>query len=498
MGSGPAHPKYGDFCQPSHFESAKALAIQLADEGISQEAMTRRTETPREENNKRKSWIPPTSQKKQKVVTIFSATTPTNPVPQKPYSGTLPKCNQCNYHHTGTCKEMFCTSCKKKGHTARFGRSPTAGPAQGSNTGVSKACYGCGEVGHFKKNCPKATGTANVRMFAMGTKEALVDPCCMTGPEIIREATEKIIQIRERMKTARSRQKSYADRRRKPLEFQVGDHVLLKVSPWKGMGIHDTFHVSNLKKCVSDESLVVPLEEIQVNPNLNLVEEPVEIMDREVKRLKQSRIPIVKVRWNAKRGPEFTWEREDQMKLKTTRLLSGTMSPAAIEAMIDARVAAALASYKSLRQQSQELGTNSEVNGENHRRCNYENFLNYKPNSFFGIGGVIELTRWFEETESAFAISSCTEECKVKFAACTLMGSALTWWNRHVQVMVLSATNALTWIELKMMLLAEYCPRSEVRKLKREFRNLTMKGSEIQAYTTRFTTSRALSSDGEP
>ena len=92
-------------------------------------------------------------------------------------------------------------------------------------------------------------------------------------------------------------------------------------------------------------------------------------------------------------------------------MVSGTMSPAAIEAMIDARVAAALANYKPLRQQGQELGTNSEVNGENHRRCNYENFLNCKPNSFFGIGGVIELTRWFEETGSAFAISSCTEEC---------------------------------------------------------------------------------------
>jgi hypothetical protein len=183
----------------------------------------------------------------------------------------------------------------------------------------------------------------------------------LTGPEIIRETTEKIIQIRERMKTARSRQKSYADKRRKPLEFQVGDHVLLKVSPWKGMvrfgkrgklnpryigpfeilarigpvayklrlpqelqGIHDTFHVSNLKKCLSDESLVIPLEEIQVNPNLNFVEEPVEIMDREVKRLKQSRIPIVKVRWNAKRGPEFTWEREDQMKLKYPQLFSNS------------------------------------------------------------------------------------------------------------------------------------------------------------------------------
>ena len=183
----------------------------------------------------------------------------------------------------------------------------------------------------------------------------------LTGPEIIRETTEKIVQIRERMKTARSRQKSYVDRRRKPLEFQVGDHVLLKVSPWKGMvrfgrwgkvnpryigpfeilarigpvayklrlpqelqNIHDTFHVSNLKKCLTDKSLVVPLEEIQVNPNLNFVEEPVEIMDREIKRLKQSRIPIMKVRWNARRGPKFTSEREDQMKLKYPQLFSNS------------------------------------------------------------------------------------------------------------------------------------------------------------------------------
>ena len=183
----------------------------------------------------------------------------------------------------------------------------------------------------------------------------------LTGPEIIRETTEKIVQIRERMKTVRDRQKSYADKRRKPLEFQVGDLVLLKVSPWKGMvrfgkrgklnpryigpfeilarigpvayklklplelqNVHDTFHVSNLKKCLTDTTLIVPLEEIQVNEKLNFVEEPVEIMDREVKRLKQSRIPIVKVRWNAKRGPEFTWEREDQMKRKYPHLFDNT------------------------------------------------------------------------------------------------------------------------------------------------------------------------------
>ncbi|GKC11918.1 putative reverse transcriptase domain-containing protein [Tanacetum coccineum] len=168
----------------------------------------------------------------------------------------------------------------------------------------------------------------------------------LTGPELIRETTEKIIQIKNRLLTARSRQKSYADVRRKPMEFNVGDMVMLKVSPWKGVirfgkrgklspryvgpfkiierigpvayrlelpeklcGIHNTFHVSNLKKCL--ENLVIPLEGIQLDDKLHFIEEPVEIMDREVKQLKQSRIPIVKVHWNSRRGPEFTWERED-------------------------------------------------------------------------------------------------------------------------------------------------------------------------------------------
>ena len=86
--------------------------------------------------------------------------------------------------------------------------------------------------------------------------------------------------------------------------------------------VHSTFHVSNLKKCLSDETLVIPLDEIEINESLNFVEEPVEVMDREVKQTKQSRIPIVKVRWNAKRGPELTWEREDQMKLKYPHLFT--------------------------------------------------------------------------------------------------------------------------------------------------------------------------------
>ncbi|GJZ48181.1 putative reverse transcriptase domain-containing protein [Tanacetum coccineum] len=129
--------------------------------------------------------------------------------------------------------------------------------------------------------------------------------------------------------------KNYVDKRLKPLEFEVGDMVLLKVSPWKGVvrfgkrgklspryigsfkilasvglvaytlelpkelkGIHSTFHVSNLKKCLAEGDIVVPMEEIQLDNKFHMIEEPVEIVDREVKRLKQSRIPIVKVRWN--------------------------------------------------------------------------------------------------------------------------------------------------------------------------------------------------------
>ncbi|GJS67621.1 putative reverse transcriptase domain-containing protein [Tanacetum coccineum] len=150
----------------------------------------------------------------------------------------------------------------------------------------------------------------------------------LTGPELIRDTTEKIVQIKNRLLAARSRQKSYADKRLKPLEFEVGDMVLLKVSPWKGAfpeelkGIHSTFHVSNLKKCLAEGEVVVPLEEIQLDDKLHMIEEPVEIVDKEVKRLKQSRIPIVKVRWNSQRGPEFTWEREDQIKKKYPHLFT--------------------------------------------------------------------------------------------------------------------------------------------------------------------------------
>nr|GEV33351.1 putative reverse transcriptase domain-containing protein [Tanacetum cinerariifolium] len=143
------------------------------------------------------------------------------------------------------------------------------------------------------------------------------------SPKLIQETTKKIVQIKQRMQAARDRQKSYADLKRKPIEFQVGDKVMLKVSPWKGVvrfgkrgklnpkyvgpfkvlgvignvgyklnlpkelsRVHNTFHVSNLKKCHADEPLAVLLDGLHFDDKLHFVEEPVEIVDREVKWLK--------------------------------------------------------------------------------------------------------------------------------------------------------------------------------------------------------------------
>ncbi|KAI3819895.1 hypothetical protein L1987_13748 [Smallanthus sonchifolius] len=144
----------------------------------------------------------------------------------------------------------------------------------------------------------------------------------LIGPELVLETSEKIVQIRNRMAAARDRQKSYADKRLKrigPVTYQLDQPEGLS-------GVHNVFHISNLKKCLADESLTVPLEEPHNDEQLRFIEEPMEIMDREVKTLKRSKIPIVRVCWNSKRGPEFTWEREDQMMRKYPNLFKHSTS----------------------------------------------------------------------------------------------------------------------------------------------------------------------------
>ncbi|GJS88107.1 hypothetical protein Tco_0770743 [Tanacetum coccineum] len=155
----------------------------------------------------------------------------------------------------------------------------------------------------------------------------------LIGPELVQETTDKVVVIKEKIQAVRDRQKSYANSGRKMTEYEVGENVLLKVSPWKGVmrfgkkgklapryvrpfeilerigpvayrlrlpeeliGVHDTFHVSNLKKCLGNANLHVPLNEIKIDKTICFVEEPVGIMDHEVRSLKRSRIPLVKVR----------------------------------------------------------------------------------------------------------------------------------------------------------------------------------------------------------
>ncbi|GKD60073.1 hypothetical protein Tco_1297582 [Tanacetum coccineum] len=142
----------------------------------------------------------------------------------------------------------------------------------------------------------------------------------LTGLELVQATTDKVVLIKENLKAARDRQKSYADKRRKPLEFEVGPFEILERIGLVAYrlrlleelsSVHDTFHVSNLRKCLAYANLHVLLEEIKVDKTLYFVEEPVKIIDREVKRLKRRKIALVKVRWDSKRGPKFTREHED-------------------------------------------------------------------------------------------------------------------------------------------------------------------------------------------
>nr|GFC13795.1 hypothetical protein [Tanacetum cinerariifolium] len=149
-----------------------------------------------------------------------------------------------------------------------------------------------------------------------------------------------------------------------------------------------------------------------------------------------------------------------------TRTTTATepMTQEAINNLIAQRVAEAIAEYETQR--------NSVVNGDTSnttrtrpktvpptRECTYKDYLNCVPLKFNGTEGVIGLTRWFERTESVFSISNCTSETQVKFASCTLIGSALTWWNSHMRAVSQEVAYAMPWRTLKQMMTAKYCPR---------------------------------------
>ncbi|KAJ9543424.1 hypothetical protein OSB04_023131 [Centaurea solstitialis] len=179
------------------------------------------------------------------------------------------------------------------------------------------------------------------------------------GPEIIQETADKVKGIRERLKAAQDRQKSYADKKRRPVNFQVGERVMLKVSPWKGIirfgkrgklsprflgpftilekvglqayrlelppemdGIHPTFHVCYLRKCLAEEESVIPLSEIRVDTGNRCIEEPEAILERKTKKLRHKEVAMVKVQWKHHRGANVTWEAEEDMKRRYPRMFA--------------------------------------------------------------------------------------------------------------------------------------------------------------------------------
>ena len=175
----------------------------------------------------------------------------------------------------------------------------------------------------------------------------------LLGPDLIQETTQKVQQIRQRLETARSRNKSYSDKRRRPLEFNVGDHVFLKVSPRKGImrfgkhgklsprfigpflilervgevayrlalpiqldKVHPVFHVSMLRKYVHDPSHIVNFDDLHVEEDVSYEIKPVQILDRKEQNLRGRSIPLVKVLWKQGNTEEMTWEREDEIHTK--------------------------------------------------------------------------------------------------------------------------------------------------------------------------------------
>ena len=177
------------------------------------------------------------------------------------------------------------------------------------------------------------------------------------GPDIVQETTEKIKLIRERLRTAQSRQKSYADRRRRPLEFKVGDWVFLKVVPRKGIfrfgkkgklaprfigpfeiirrvgevayqidlpqqvtQVHDVFHVSMLRRYVPDPTHVIKWQDIPIQEDVTYDEKPLQILDTQERVLRNKVIPLVKVLWQHHGVEEATWEAEADMRTKYPKL----------------------------------------------------------------------------------------------------------------------------------------------------------------------------------
>ncbi|GJW89672.1 putative reverse transcriptase domain-containing protein [Tanacetum coccineum] len=165
----------------------------------------------------------------------------------------------------------------------------------------------------------------------------------------------------------------------------------------------------------------------------------------------------------------------------------------AVEQLIEARVSTALANHETLRNSTNGHGDESHNSSIGNRgttrtlcECTYKDFLNCHPLNFKGTKGVVVLAQWFEKMESVFHISNCAVENQVKFATCTFVGNALTWWNSHMKAVTQYVAYAMDWKTLRKMMTAKYRPRGEIKKLEIKLWNLKVKDTDIPSYTLRF------------
>ncbi|GKA14830.1 putative reverse transcriptase domain-containing protein [Tanacetum coccineum] len=257
------------------------------------------------------------------------------------YAGNLPRCNHCNSHHNGQCPPR-CRKCQRTGHQEKDCRVRVLGAGVTPLQDVT--CYGCGEKGYYKDKCPKgmnyqnkgAHGRAYVILEVQGERPEK-DPgslACIKADEkklddirvalsacwliaIPISSVQMMSEWSNLLKELQRVRLSFC-----PSSFSIGVRVVSPRSfkvlekvraiayklelPQELSRVHNTFHVSNLKRCYSYDPLTMPLDGLHVDDKLQFIDELVKIMDREVKQLRHSRVPIVKVRWNSKRGPEFT------------------------------------------------------------------------------------------------------------------------------------------------------------------------------------------------
>ncbi|GJU49284.1 reverse transcriptase domain-containing protein [Tanacetum coccineum] len=171
-----------------------------------------------------------------------------------------------------------------------------------------------------------------------------------------------------------------------------------------------------------------------------------------------------------------------------TATTTTTVTNAQLQAMIDQGVNAALAARDATRNGTDSHSSGTGVRGSERvaRECTYQDFMKCKPLYFKGTEGVVELTQWFERMETVFRISNCSVENQVKFSTCTLLASALTWWNSHVMTVTHDVAYSMTWVDLRKKMTDKYCPRNEMKKLEAELWNLKVIGTDVVKYNQRF------------